>query len=82
MELIGTIVIGFIVGLLARAVKPGNDNLGIIWTTVLGIAGSLLATYIGQSMGLYHVGEVAGWVASIVGAIVLLFIVQMIKRKS
>ena len=82
MEIIGMIVVGFIVGLIARAVKPGNDRMGIIFTTLLGIAGSFLAGYLGQAMGLYTTGEPAGWIASVVGAIVLLFIVSKLRGGS
>ena len=81
MGLIVTIIVGFIVGLIARAVKPGNDKLGLIMTTVLGIAGSFLASYAGAAMGWYAPGAPAGWIASIVGAIVLLVIYGFVKSK-
>jgi len=81
-SLIGTIIVGFIVGLLARALKPGEDKLGIVMTSILGIAGSLLASWAGQQMGWYAPGAAAGWVASIVGAIVLLVIYGLVKGKS
>jgi uncharacterized membrane protein YeaQ/YmgE (transglycosylase-associated protein family) len=68
MSIIGTIVIGFIVGLLARALKPGDDKLGLIMTTLLGIGGALVARYVGVALGLYRDGDVAGWIASIIGA--------------
>jgi uncharacterized membrane protein YeaQ/YmgE (transglycosylase-associated protein family) len=82
MSIIGTIIVGFIVGLLARALKPGNDKLGIIMTTVLGVAGAFLARFAGQAMGWYKEGETAGWIASIVGAIVLLVIYSLVKGRS
>lgn len=75
-------VIGFVVGLLARAILPGAQSLGIILTAVLGIAGSFAATFAGQAMGWYAQGEPAGFIASIVGAIVLLFIVSRLKGSS
>ena len=81
MSLIWTILIGFIVGLLARAVLPGSQKMGFILTTVLGVVGSLAATYLGQAMGWYTAGQGAGFLASVVGAIVLLFIWGMVKRK-
>lgn len=81
-SLIGTIVVGFIVGLLARALKPGDDKLGIVMTTILGIVGSVGAGYVGQAMGWYAAGQAAGWIASIVGAIVLLVIYGMVKSKT
>lgn len=81
MTIIGTIVVGFIVGLLARALKPGNDRMGIILTTLLGIAGALIAQYVGETMGWYAPGQPAGWIASIVGAIVLLVIVGLFRGR-
>jgi uncharacterized membrane protein YeaQ/YmgE (transglycosylase-associated protein family) len=81
MHILYTIVVGFIIGLLARAIKPGDDSMGIILTTVLGIAGALLAQFAGQAMGLYAPGEVAGWIASVIGAIVLLVIVGLLRNR-
>ena len=81
MSIIWTILIGFVAGLVARAIKPGNDSAGFIITTLIGIAGSLIATYLGQAMGWYTAGQGAGFIASVVGAIVLLFIWGMLKRK-
>ena len=82
MEIIGTIVVGFIVGLIARALKPGNDRMGIIMTTLIGIAGAFLARFAGQAMGLYTPNEPAGWIASVIGAVVLLFIFAMVRGRS
>lgn len=79
MGIIGMIVIGFIVGLVARAILPGTQALGFILTALLGIAGSFVAGYLGQAMGLYEAGEGAGFVGSVIGAMVLLFIVGKIK---
>ena len=72
-------VIGFVVGLVARAVLPGTQSLGIILTALLGIAGSFLAGFAGQAMGWYTQGQPVGFIASVIGAIVLLFIVSKIK---
>jgi uncharacterized membrane protein YeaQ/YmgE (transglycosylase-associated protein family) len=72
-------VVGFIVGLLARAVLPGSQNLGIILTALLGIAGSFVAGFAGQALGLYQAGQGAGFVGSVLGAIVLLFVVSKLK---
>lgn len=77
--IIGTIIIGFVAGLLARALKPGDDKLGFIWTIVLGVAGSFLAKFIGEALGWYKEGDPVGFIASVVGAIILLFIYGMIK---
>ncbi|NOV24962.1 GlsB/YeaQ/YmgE family stress response membrane protein [Cupriavidus necator] len=82
MAFIGTVFVGLIVGLIARAVKPGDDKLGWIMTIVLGILGSVVAGYVGRALGWYQPGEPAGWVASVVGAIVLLVIYGMVRRKA
>ena len=81
MSIVWTILIGFVAGLVARAIKPGDDSAGFIVTTLIGIAGSLIATYVGQAMGWYTAGEGAGFIASVVGAIVLLFIWGLLRRK-
>lgn len=81
-SLIGTIVIGFIVGLIARALKPGDDKIGLVMTSVLGIAGSFIATYLGSALGLYTQGQAAGFIASVIGAIVLLLIYGFVTKKS
>jgi uncharacterized membrane protein YeaQ/YmgE (transglycosylase-associated protein family) len=82
LSIIGTIVVGFIVGLIARAVKPGDDKMGLIMTTLLGIAGAFLARYLGVAMGWYQQEEPAGWIASVIGAVVLLFIYGLVKGRS
>lgn len=82
MSILGTILVGFVVGLIARALKPGNDKMGLIMTTLLGIAGSLVARYAGMALGLYHGGEAAGWIASVLGAVLLLIIYGMVRTRS
>jgi uncharacterized membrane protein YeaQ/YmgE (transglycosylase-associated protein family) len=79
LSIIWTIMIGFVAGLLARALKPGDDKLGFFWTIILGVGGSLLAKYVGQTLGWYNEGEASSFIASVVGAIVLLFVYGMIK---
>jgi len=81
-SLLGTLIVGLIVGLIARAIKPGDDSLGWIMTILLGIAGAFLASYIGVAMGWYQQGDAAGWIASVVGAIVLLVIYQFVRGKT
>ncbi|QIC68590.1 GlsB/YeaQ/YmgE family stress response membrane protein [Acinetobacter schindleri] len=80
-SLIVAIVIGFIAGLIARAIHPGDDKAGFIMTTLLGIAGSLLATYGGRMLSLYEEGSAAGFIASVIGAIIILFIYNMVTKR-
>jgi uncharacterized membrane protein YeaQ/YmgE (transglycosylase-associated protein family) len=82
MGIIGTIIVGLIVGALARFVLPGEQKMGWIMTCVLGVAGSLIAGFVGQALGWYQAGEGAGWIASVVGAVVLLFVVGKLKGGS
>lgn len=82
MPLIGTLVVGLLVGLLACAFNPGDDKLGWTMTALLGIAGSFLATYLGLAVGWYEQGEAAGWIASVVGAMLLLAMYSLVKGKS
>ena len=82
MSIIWTIIIGFIAGLLARALKPGNDKLGFFWTILLGIGGSFLAKYVGETLGWYKEGEPVGFIASVVGAIILLFAYGFFKQQN
>ena len=81
MGLIGTIVVGMIVGAIARFILPGEQKMGWILTILLGIGGSMAAGFIGQALGWYKAGEGAGWIASVVGALVLLFVVQKLRSK-
>ena len=81
MGIIGTIFIGLIVGLLARFLKPGDDSMGWIMTILLGIAGSLSATYGGQALGIYQAGQGAGFIGGLIGAVVLLVIYGLLRKK-
>lgn len=81
-SLIVAIVVGFIAGLIARALHPGDNKAGFLLTTLLGIAGSLLATYGGRMLGLYTDNVAAGFIASVIGAIIILFIYNLIIKKS
>ncbi|ENA33932.1 MULTISPECIES: GlsB/YeaQ/YmgE family stress response membrane protein [Pseudomonas] len=81
MGIIGTIIIGLIVGLIARFLKPGDDSMGWIMTIILGIVGSLVATYGGQAIGIYRAGEGAGFIGAVVGAIIVLFIWGMVTKR-
>jgi uncharacterized membrane protein YeaQ/YmgE (transglycosylase-associated protein family) len=81
MSIIVTILIGFVVGLIARFLLPGKDALGIIMTTVVGVVGAILASIGGQALGLYAQGQPAGFLASVVGAVVLLLILRNIRNR-
>lgn len=82
MHWLYTILIGLVVGVIARFLKPGNDSMGWIMTILLGIGGSLLATVGGQRFGLYAPGQDAGLVGSVIGAVVLLVIVGFIRKRA
>jgi len=81
MSWLWLILIGFVVGLVARALKPGNDKMGIIMTTLFGVAGALGAGWLGREMGWYQANEPVGFIASVVGAIVLLLIYALIRGR-
>ena len=74
-------LIGLIVGALAKLVMPGKDPGGIIITMLIGIAGSILATFIGSHLGLYQEGQKAGFLMSFLGAVLLLFIYRLIRGR-
>lgn len=82
MGIISTIIVGLIVGALARLLMPGDQKMGWILTCLLGIAGAFVAGYVGQALGWYTVGQPAGWIASIVGAFVLLFVFEKVRGPS
>lgn len=75
------ILVGLVVGVLARLIKPGKQNIGIIMTVVLGIVGALFAGWVGRLLGWYAEGEAVGFIASLIGAIVLLFIAEAVNGK-
>ena len=82
LSILWTILIGFVVGVIAKLLHPGRENMGIILTTVLGVAGSLIATFLGRLVGFYKEGEAAGFLMALVGAIVLLVIYGMVRGKA
>ena len=82
MEIITMLVIGLLVGIIAKFLMPGRDPGGIIITILLGIAGSFLAYYIGSLIGWYSEGEPVGYIASVIGAIILLLIYRLLFRPS
>ena len=81
MSIIWTILIGFIVGIVAKFLMPGRDPAGFFITAIIGIVGSIIATYLGRFMGLYQVGESAGFIAAVVGAIILLFLYRAVTGR-
>jgi uncharacterized membrane protein YeaQ/YmgE (transglycosylase-associated protein family) len=81
MLILSNIVLGLIVGFLARGILPGEQKMGWILTCVLGIAGSVVAQLLGQALGWYAVGEPSGWIASVLGALLLLFVGSQLQRR-
>ena len=81
MSILGMIVIGLLAGAVAKLLMPGRDPGGIVITMLLGIAGSFVAGFLGQSLGWYNEGEPAGFIASVVGAVILLAIYRMMRGR-
>jgi len=80
MTIIWAIIIGFIVGIVAKFLMPGRDPGGFIVTALLGIVGAVVASFLGQAMGFYAAGQSAGFIGAVVGAIVVLFIYNLVVR--
>ena len=80
MSVLSWLISGLIIGVLAKLFSPGRDPGGFLVTILLGIAGAFVASYVGQVLGFYQPGQAAGWIMSIVGAVVLLAIYRMLKR--
>ena len=82
MGIIWTVIIGFIAGVIAKFITPGkNEPAGFILTTILGIVGAFVATFLGQALGWYHPGEGAGLIGAIVGAVIVLLIWGAVARR-
>jgi uncharacterized membrane protein YeaQ/YmgE (transglycosylase-associated protein family) len=82
MSIIWTIIIGFLAGIVAKFIMPGdNEPSGFIMTTILGIVGSIVASYLGAALGWYKAGEGAGFIGAVVGAIILLVIYGFITGR-
>ncbi|HWX48361.1 MAG TPA: GlsB/YeaQ/YmgE family stress response membrane protein [Roseomonas sp.] len=82
MSIIWTIIIGLVAGIIAKLLMPGRDPGGFIITTLLGIVGAVVATYLGQAVGWYRADEGAGFIGAIVGAVILLAIYRMVRGRS
>ncbi|MNC16513.1 hypothetical protein D3C75_643680 [compost metagenome] len=80
MGILGTILIGLLVGVIARFLKPGHQPMGWIMTILLGIGGSVLATYGGQALGIYRAGQAAGFIGAVIGAIILLIVAGYLRK--
>lgn len=78
MSIVGTLLIGFLAGLVAKLLMPGREPKGFIITIVLGVVGALLATWLGRELGWYHEGEVAGFLGAVVGSVIILAVYRLI----
>ena len=81
MHLLYTLLVGLLIGAVAKFLMPGKDPGGCIITTLLGIAGAAFGAYLGQALGLYQVGEPAGFIGAVIGAMLLLFIYRLVLGK-
>jgi uncharacterized membrane protein YeaQ/YmgE (transglycosylase-associated protein family) len=82
MGFIGTILVGLVVGAIARFIMPGEQKMGWILTILLGLAGSFVAGFLGQALGLYRADQPAGWIGSVIGALIVLFVVGKLRGRS
>ena len=82
MGIIWTIIIGFFAGMIAKMITPGSGPGGFFLTAALGIAGSIAATYLGQALGLYAPGHFAGFIAAVIGAVILLVIYHLVTKNN
>lgn len=81
MEILSWIVFGLVIGIIAKVLMPGKDPGGFIVTTLLGVAGAMIGGFIGRTMGVYGEGQSAGWIMSILGAVLLLALYRMMVRR-
>jgi uncharacterized membrane protein YeaQ/YmgE (transglycosylase-associated protein family) len=81
MEIIGTLIVGLIAGVIAKLLMPGKDPGGCIITILLGIAGAFVATYLGKLLGIYEPGDTAGFIGATIGAIIILWLYRIILKK-
>lgn len=81
MQILWIILVGFIVGLVARFVKPGNDNRGFFMTSFVGIIGAVLGSFLGQVFGIYQRGGPAGFIGAVIGAVIVLAILKGVPKR-
>ena len=81
MTILWAILIGFVVGIVAKFLMPGRDGGGFIVTALLGIVGAVAATFLGQAMGFYAAGQSAGFIGAVIGAMIVLFIFGLVRGK-
>ncbi len=81
MEIIGTLIVGLVIGVIAKLLMPGKDPGGCIITILLGIAGAFVATYLGKLLGIYEPGETAGFIGATIGAMIILWLYRIFLRK-
>jgi uncharacterized membrane protein YeaQ/YmgE (transglycosylase-associated protein family) len=81
MTIIWAVIIGFLVGIVAKFLTPGRDPGGFIVTALLGIVGALVATFLGQAMGIYAAGQSAGFIGAVIGAIIVLLVYHMVRGR-
>lgn len=83
MGIVWTIIIGFVAGVIAKFLSPGaNEPAGFVLTTILGIIGAFVATFLGQALGWYRPGEGAGLIGAVIGAVIVLMVWSMMSRRS
>lgn len=81
MEILGTLIVGLIAGVIAKLLMPGKDFGGCIITILLGIAGAFVATYLGKLLGIYQPGETAGFIGAVIGALIILSLYRIFLKK-
>ncbi|MDD4972767.1 MAG: GlsB/YeaQ/YmgE family stress response membrane protein [Bacteriovorax sp.] len=81
MGIVGTIIIGFFVGLVARFIKPDDDKMGLLFTTSVGIVGAFVGRFLGQAIGIYGVNEPAGFVGAVIGAVLVLALLKITNNR-
>jgi len=82
LGLIGTVIFGLIVGVVAKLLMPGRDPGGFIITAIIGIVGSLIGGFLGRMLGLYSAGDPAGFIMSVIGAMVLLYVYHLVNKRT